>query len=123
MKKILLLMTLALFAVQGFSMEKAVKSDNTSENAVLVTVDNDATLTTCRIWLEAINGYVYLRSQYPVASTVEVILDGPSFAGMSYYIPQGSTESNTNLFESALAEGLGIAAIMTSSDNTYQYVF
>ena len=120
MKKILLMMAMALFAVQGFSMEKAVTSDNASAKAILVTLDNDATLITCQIWLEPMNGYLYLRSQYPVASTVEVIIDGPGLAGMSYYIPKGSSASNTNLFDTAVAT---IAEIVSSSDGTYQYVF
>lgn len=120
MKKILLMMAMALFAVQGFSMEKAVTSDNTSAKAILVTLDNDATLTTCQIWLTTMNGTWWLRAQYPVASNVDVVIDGPGLAGMIYTIPRGNNEYNTNIPDSMIAT---IAEIFSGSDGTYQYVF
>lgn len=54
-----------------------------------------------------------------VASTITVICDGPSTAGYSWTLTQGSTRLTTGSTD----PGFSIAELWPTSDNTYTYVF
>lgn len=118
MKKLLLLFVFAGIVLAGYALTGSSNEANVATTEQQVMTDAEAAQTTNYLSITQVEGSSWVvTSQYPVASTLTIVCDGPSTPGMEYTMSAGSSRIEVR----GGSDLMTIAEVWPSSDATYTY--